>query len=125
MGDGPKTYQLLIQVLAQERKQGGKRKQPIGLYRLDNIGPLSIHLRGNNGVYLGHQNHFKARASASGLVLISEYTTSPPRVEGAVFFLALRGAGSLMMTPMGLPLPIPGAGVITDQFPLVTFLYEP
>lgn len=95
---------------------------------MDNIGPLSIYKRGNNGVYLAHEKNDKARASASGLVLITEYTRS--RVEGAIFFLALRsgmgGAELMTLFPLGggLPVPLPvGSGLITDRFPLVTFKY--
>ena len=91
------------------------------------VGPFSIQLRGNNGVYLAHRDNMRARTSASGLVLISEYNTDPPRVEGAIFFLGLRGAGgTMLMTPLGLPISIPGGqGFLTDYFTLATFLYEP
>ncbi|MBI2067711.1 MAG: hypothetical protein HYT77_06845 [Deltaproteobacteria bacterium] len=126
LGDGPNTYQLLVQVISQDGSE--RRKIPLGLHRLDNIGPLSINLRGNNGVYLAHSNNMKARTSFSGLVLFSDYSTDPVRVEGAIFFLTLRGAMG------GPPIPIHpllalnmlnDKSAITDSFPLVTFRYEP
>ncbi len=126
LGSGEKSYQILVQVLAQDGS--GKRISPLGLHRLDNIGPFSIGLKGNNGVYLAHDNVMRTRASFSGLVLISDYSLDPVRVEGAIFFLTLRGATG------GPPVPIhpllamkmlDDRSAITDSFPLVTFRYEP
>lgn len=97
LGDGPNSYQVLIQVNV------GDRLYPVGLYRLDTINLTTVNWRGTDGVYLAHRDNFRARGSDSGLVLISEYTQS--KVEGAIFFLALQN----------------GIGMVTDNFPLVTF----
>ncbi len=129
LGDGPDTRQILIQVLLDRGRL--RRSTPIGLYRLNSINMATVNIKGLNGVYLAHRDNMKARGSASGLVLISEYTNDPMRVEGAVFFLALQNAGGgtilegggMMTTPLGLPIPIPPGGT-TDYFPLVTFQYE-
>ena len=89
-------YQMLIRVLAPEQ-------QPRGVYRLDNIGYFGIN-GPTNGVLLGHDTEpLRARTSARGLVLVSEYT--PQRISGAVFLLMLRNA----------------AGAITDGIPVGTF----
>jgi hypothetical protein len=78
-------------------------QQPRGVYRLDNLNRFNIDAP-TNGVLLGHDTEpFRARTSARGLVLVSEY--SPQRLAGAVFFLRLQGP----------------ANNVTDDIPFGTF----
>jgi hypothetical protein len=89
-------YQMLIRVRATEQ-------QPRGLFRLDDIGYSGINAA-TNAVLLGHDSEpLRARTSARGLVLVTEY--GPERLAGAVFFVMLRNA----------------AGLVTDAFPFGTF----
>lgn len=89
-------YQMLVRVLASER-------QPRGVFRLDDIGLFGINAA-TNAVLLGHDTDpLRARTSARGLVLVTEY--SPQRLAGSIFFLMLRNA----------------AGLVTDSFPFGTF----
>jgi hypothetical protein len=89
-------YQMLIRVLAPE-------EQPRGVYRLDNIGYFDFD-DPRNAVLLGHDTStLRARTSARGMVVLSEYDDT--KLAGAVFFLSLRNAG----------------GEVIDNYPFGTF----
>ena len=98
-GEGPNTYKLAVRV---ETAAG---QSPVGLHRLDAINFFNFAFA-NNGAFLAHDDPFRARASGSGLVLITE--ANEERTRGAIFALSFQNA----------------FGVDTDAFPYSTFLIE-
>ena len=98
-GEGPNTYKLAVRV---ETAAG---ESPVGLHRLDSIHFFNIAYA-NNGAFLAHDDPFRARASGSGLVLITE--ANEERTRGAIFALSFQNA----------------FGADTDVFPYATFLVE-
>lgn len=96
--------QMLIQVLTPNRIS------PMGVHRLDDIGIYQVEREGYNGIYyLIEGDTWRARSSDSGIVILTEHATSPTKVEGAIFFLAMQNFAQMN----------------TDVFPLVTFGYKP
>lgn len=95
---GPNTYQIMVEVALDSAEA-----TPLGLHRLDDIWLATINGAGQSGVYLAHDLPEKARAGASGIVLVSRSTTE--RQEGALFGLQLQN----------------GFGQLTDHWSFGTF----
>jgi hypothetical protein len=63
--------------------------RPLGVHRLDYINLSNIRTA-DNAFLASHSDPQRARASASGLVFVTE--ASPQRVEGVILFLSMHNA---------------------------------
>jgi hypothetical protein len=98
LASGVNTYQMLVDVGLDSKEQS-----PLGLHRLDDIWLATLPLSPANGIYVSHDLPEKARAGASGFVLVTE--ASETRAEGAIFGLVLQN----------------GFGLATDSWSYGTF----
>ncbi len=99
-GAGPKTYEMLLEFPL--REEGAT---PLGIHRFDSVSIFDF-ADGRGRVLLANEDPYLARASESGMMLVTE--ASSDRVTGFVFGLVLQNA----------------AGLQTDYMPFGTFLVQ-
>lgn len=95
----PNTYTALVQVRAPMRRPS------LGFYNVESFNASNLN-DPLNGLLLSNSNDYLSRVSASGMLVVSDVTTS--RVEGLLLMLDLQNT----------------VGIDTDHFTLVPFLYQ-